>query len=119
LRMEDDSSRAVVFEECDGYQRVPPVSIGDLLLVRTARHPDGSKAVMIYDRLETAVEGEISYVDPGTRFAFVRPANGTGDIFLPGNLYEELGSPLVGTRVAVRARATPRKPEATWVIVLG
>src|SRR3546814_4012327 len=102
LRLEGDGGRAALFEDCPGLEALSELHVGDRLLVRVAHHPRGLRAVRVYDRLEEAAVGQIGYVDPDGRFAFLRLDDGGADVFIPGRILEAVGSPGVG-----RSEETP------------
>lgn len=112
----EDGTLAVLFPDCPGLVDIDgaPLAVGDLLAVRLASHPKGLRVTRVHGRAERGAAGTIQYVGPQGNYAFVRPDDGTADIFVPQDLYQALGSPPVGTEVVVRARETSRKPMATW-----
>ncbi len=112
----EDGTRAVLFPDCPGLDAIAdgPLAVGDLLTVRLASHPKGPKVSRVHGRGARGIAGTIRYVGPQGNYAFARPDDGSPDIFVPQDLYHELGSPPVGAEVVVRARETARKPMATW-----
>ncbi len=112
----EDGTRAVLFPDCPGLDALDdaPLAVGDLLTVRLASHPRGPKVSRVHGRAARGIAGTIRYVGPQGNYAFVHPDDGSPDIFVPQDLYHDLGSPPGGAEVVVRARETSRKPMATW-----
>lgn len=112
----EDGTLAVLFPDCPGLGDITdaPLAVGDLLTVRLASHPKGLRVSRVHGRAERGIAGTIRYVGPQGNYAFVRPDDGTPDIFVPQDLYHTIDAPRIGTAVVVRARETPRKPMATW-----
>ncbi len=112
----DDGTRAVLFPDCPGLGDIDdaPLSPGDLLSVRLAAHPKGPRVSCVHGRSARGIVGTIQYVDAKGRYAFMRPREGSLDVFIPHDLYQALGAPPAGVEIVVRSRETSRKPVAIW-----
>lgn len=116
LQVQPGDERAILFPDCRGFAEIDGAGLGDKIRVRIAAHPDGPRAVRVYEKIQTAVRGTIGKAY-GT-YAFLVQEEGGADILIPGFVYDDIDRAPTGTRVAVHAIDTDRGPRATWAMRL-
>ena len=109
---------AALFPNCAGLRAIGKINLGDELLVRVGQRQKGPVVGYVYGRQQIGVPGVIQYVrEPGV-FAFLRPDDGSGDVYIPPEVYETMGKPPIGATFTVRTVPTERKPRATWALAI-